>query len=180
MNFTKNFKLANTRLWKHNWRVRLKEWWGDLRFALPVVYSDGLISKSKKYLIGRTPVGIMVGNVIVLLNIPKETKTFAEAELFCDNIWFAGRKAVVGRFNQMCRINRRINDFCDVYFELTQQRFIRDYFWTRDFLSQRERRVLHMNGMPTYYTYSARPDKDLYVMPVIDLKDFSTLLRVAS
>ena len=179
MNFTKNFELANVRLWKHNWRVRLKERWNDFLFALPVVYSDGLISKNKKYQIGRTPVGIMVGNVIVLLNIPQVTKTFAEAELFCDNTWFAGRKAVIGRFDQMWQINRHINDFCDVYFELTRQRFLRDYFWTRDFFSSRERRVLHMNGIPTHDTYSARPEKDLCVMPLIDLKDLTTLLRAS-
>ena len=168
-----NKDLTNVRLWKPNKRTRLFDALTSKSFHFPVVYTDGLISKSKKYRKNREPFGLLIDNSIVILqkNYPK--KNYVEAEEFCSQIVFALKRASVVSWKKMVLINQFIDKFDETALELGFSELHGKFCWTNEGLIAH--RVVHVgHAVQDYY---AQSDRSLFcVLPQIDLDKPSSMI----
>ena len=59
-------------------------------FPYPVAYTDGVVSRLKSKMQGRTPWGIVIKGYIVSINLPEQKMEPFEAEQYCKDIVFSG------------------------------------------------------------------------------------------
>ncbi len=159
----------NTCLWKYNWRVRIHDALKEDNFSLPVVYTDGLVSKCKKYRKGRIPFGILCGNSIFVLQKDYLKTSFVQAEEYCLQFGFAGRQGALASYKKLVFLNRNVEKFDAIAKEFGYSGIGGGCYWTSDFLPKT--RVVRMNGFPVQDYYAKSSESMFSVLPQIDLNE---------
>lgn len=168
-----NTDLTDVHLWKNSRWTRLFDALTGKRFYFPVVYTDGLVSRCKKYAGEREPFGLLVDGSIMVL--PKEfhRMNFSQADEFCTGIVFALKRASVASWAKMVLLNRVIDKFDATVKELGFEPLSDKTCWTADGVTA-HRIVRFGYAVQDYYALS---DKNLfYVLPQIDLDKPSSMI----
>ncbi len=96
--------------------LRYNSWFDDFKaiffahsYPYSVVYTDGLISQDKKDGIDRVPFGIVVKDIIIRIDAPKEKMTLLEAGNLLEENSFAELKAYLPTFKALKHIRSNLS-----------------------------------------------------------------------
>lgn len=155
------------KLWHRNIIVRVINGVFD-KFAFPVVYTDGLVSRTKKFREGRVPWGIVFKGCLVPLDFSRRM-TAKEARAYCASIEFAGRGGNLPDFKWLERLNRKAPVFNEQCHELGVDGLCEDYYFSNQPNRGLGYDVVMMTGRKTEQIHYAAHEDRVRVLPVLPL-----------
>ena len=168
-----NTDLTNVHLWQTGPWTKLYDALTSRRFYFPVVYTDGLISRCKKYAKRREPFGLLVDGSIMILQKKYQKMDFSQAEEFCSQIVFSLKRASVASWAKMVLLNHFIEKVDATAQELGFERLFEKTCWTAD--GDKAHRIVRF-GYAVQDYYAQSDENRFYVLPQIDLKKPSSMI----